>query len=216
LSHEVEGPAGTIDLPTADADQIAFATGFWDETESLVKEAEQINHAMVVPAVSELRYGGRKLIDYVNGLRNGTRETQRTHLEDFVQCCIRARHDAVDAIVSYITLYLEELETAVGSDLVEHHFPSYVALKRDLFATAKLVAESRRDREARNKIYSAINAEFVDGLIARYRELSMVRSRIFADQHRRDEKQHRTWLVAALALALTAAAILAVSLRALL
>jgi hypothetical protein len=216
LSHEADGATGTIELPAADAGQIAFATGFWDETESLVKEAEQINHAMVVPAVSELRYGGRKLIDYVNGLRRGDREAQRTHLEDFVQCCVRARHDAVDAIVSYITLYLEELETAVGSDLVETYFPSYVVLKRNLYSTAKLVAESRRDRESRNKIYSTINSEFVDKLIAQYRELSTARPQIFAAQNKRDGRQHQIWLVVALALSLIAAAALAVSLRALL
>lgn len=206
MSLEEDVPTRTIALPADDADEIAFATRFWDETEILVKEAEQINHAMIVPAVSELRYGGRKLIDYVS-LLGGDSKLRRTHLEDFVQCCIRARHDSIDAIVSYITLYLEELEATIDADLIGASFSGYDQLKRDLYEAAALVAKSRQERRNRNKIYSVIATEYVGRIVSGYRRLSEARSRLFAGQHARDERQHRaSWIVAA-AIALLAAAV---------
>jgi hypothetical protein len=209
LNLEADALAETVTLPAGDAHEIAFATQFWDEAESLVKEAEQINGAMIVPAVSELRYGGRKLIDYLNSLGAGDSKAQRTHLEDFVQCCIRARHDAVDALVSYITLYLEELEASVSADLIDQRFTGYTKLKQDLFATATLIAQSRRERQSRNDIYSVIKSDYIDGIIDGYRRLSQARAALFAEQNARDEKQHRASWIVAIAIALLAVALLA-------
>ena len=199
-----------VTLPQGDTAEIAYATQFWDETESLVKESEQINRAMIVPAVSELRYGGRKLIDYLNALSRNDEKSRRTHLEDFVQCCIRARHDAVDAIISYITLYLEELEASISADLIGRVFTDYDQLKKDLFNCANLIAQSRRDRESRNKIYSVISSDYVARLISGYRRLSEVRIELFAEQQSRDRMQHRASWAIAFAMALLGASLLGV------
>lgn len=200
-----------VNLPVNDAGEITFATQFWDEAESLVKEAEQINHAMIVPAISELRYGGRKLIDYLSSLSGEDEKLRRTHLEDFVQCCVRARHDAVDALISYITLYLEELEGTVSADIILDAFAEYDQLKTDLFKCATLVAQSRREREARNKIYSVIKRDYIERIIAEYHRFSQIRGRLFAEQNARDAKQHQaSWVVAA-AMALLAVSILVAS-----
>jgi hypothetical protein len=209
LSLDSLAPTETIALPTGDAGDIAFATTFWDDTESLIKEAEQINLAMIVPAISELRYGGRKLIDYLRSLGGDDKKSQRTHLEDFMQCCIRARHDAVDAIVSYIVLYLEELERSISADLISEKFPGYDNLKRDLFASATLIAESRQDRERRNEIYSTIKKQYISEIVLQYRNLSSARSAIFAVQHKRDNRQHQVSWAIAIAMAFLASVLLA-------
>lgn len=208
MSNDSYSPTEPVGLPNDDTDDFVLAKDFWNETEDLIKEAEQINGAMIVPAISELRYGGRKLIDYLDSISCPDPKVRQAHLADFLQCCIRARHDAVDAIVSYIALYLEELERSVSADLIERAYPDYVAFKVLLFEAAKLIAESRKDRIQRNVIYSKIKTEYVSRIIEGYSALSKSRSSIFAEQETRDKKQHTAAFVLAASISALSAVIL--------
>lgn len=178
--------------PVNVVEQVRLAVSFWDETEALVKRAEQINRSMVGPAVSELRYAGRKLIDYVRETStSGTPENRRSHLDDFLQCCVRARHDAIDAITSYMVLYLEELESRVDADLIALKFTDYKKLKRNLKMIFNEITESRGNREKRNEIYSQINETYVEPVVEMFEALKSIKEQIFEAQSDRNRTRER-------------------------
>lgn len=192
--------------------QISLAIDFWDQTEGLLKRAEQINGEMVGPAVSELRYAGRKLIDFVRETSTSADpDKRRTHLEDFLQCCVRARHDAVDATFSYIMLYLEELESRVDADLISSQFSEYKLLKRDLKHVRNKISASRSDRDNRNKIYEDIVVFAMDKTIDTFEELRASEASLFEAQVKRNRTRHIVGWAVFGGLALFAVAIFALA-----
>lgn len=171
-----------------DDSKIDDALKFWDETEAIVKQAENINQEMIVPAVSELRYGGRKFVDYIRSVRVADESSIQSNLDDFLQCCIRARHDAIDALVSYIELYCRNLEAAVGTDAIISGYPKYGELRSDIAECSKLIVKSRENRENRNIIYGDINRSYSDKLFRGFWALDSSRSSIFGSAQAADKK----------------------------
>lgn len=164
---------------------------FFDETEELIKKAEHINDAMLVPAITELRYAGRKFVDYTKALyESESDEVVRSHIEDFAQCCIRARHDALDSIVTFISDYIDELEREVGADLVDAEFPNRTQLLKAVEDAETRIRSSRKERYKRNELYSEINDKFVDKIIKHYNTLRRSQTVIFAKRARRD-REHK-------------------------
>ena len=192
---------GVKSIVKSDDERIDIAIAFWDETEGMIKRAEHINHQMIVPAVSELRYAGRKLIDYLSALRGGLDDqTINSHLDDFTQCCIRARHDAIDAIISYAIEYLERMEDEAGADTISAEFPLYLKYKMDLRKVVDLIISSRQDRSQRNEIYAEVRKTYVDKIIDNFYKLDSLKSEIFIKKAKSDKKQYIASLVMALAL----------------
>ena len=192
---------GIKSIVKSDDERIDIAIAFWDETEGMIKRAEHINHQMIVPAVSELRYAGRKLIDYLSALRGGLDDqTINSHLDDFTQCCIRARHDAIDAIISYAIEYLERMEDEAGADTISAEFPLYLKYKMDLRKVVDLIISSRQDRSQRNEIYAEVRKTYVDKIIDNFYKLDSLKSEIFIKKAKSDKKQYIASLVMALAL----------------
>lgn len=79
----------------------------WDKAEHAIKLAEQVNGQVVNPAIYELRYAGRRLIEADQLEAKGDLEEAAKRLGDAQMDCMRARHDAVDAATSKITVHLE-------------------------------------------------------------------------------------------------------------
>ena len=80
----------------------------WNRAEQEIKRAEQLAGKAVTPAINELRYGGRRVIDALQGIANGD-DPQKIQdlLRDACFDCHRARHDAIDASISTIILTLK-------------------------------------------------------------------------------------------------------------
>ena len=77
----------------------------WNAAEESIKRSEQIALDVSIPAISELRYAGRRLVDAMDIAQNGGNAQKVTAvLEDARFCCHRARHDAVDAALSKIAI----------------------------------------------------------------------------------------------------------------
>lgn len=175
---------------TLDA-RIAYAVKFWDETEELIKKSEHINNAMLVPAITELRYAGRKLVDYLHAKMNvPDKKVASGHLDDFSQCCIRARHDAIDGIVTYISEYIEKLEEDVGSDIVDEEFPLRAEFIFAVEQAESRLRLSRRERYKRTELYSEVNEKFVGELIETFNKLR-VSTKIIYEKKRKTDRQHR-------------------------
>jgi hypothetical protein len=75
----------------------------WDMAESAVKRSEQVANDAIIPAINELCYAGRRIIDALNASQMPDSERKvAAYLEDARFNCHRARHDAMDAALDII------------------------------------------------------------------------------------------------------------------
>ena len=105
----------------------------WDALEKRIKRAEHVRAEVVYPAISELRYAGRRLIDalHISWKDNPTEEdTQRFdgYIAEIENNCLRAEHDVVDAVVLFIHRRIDQIISEFGLPIVNEYFPQYTAM----------------------------------------------------------------------------------------
>ncbi|CAN7316452.1 hypothetical protein [Mesorhizobium sp. LjRoot246] len=146
---------------------VAFAKvrSEWNRAEKAIKLAEQVNKEIVNPAIYELRYGARRVVEAFD-LDDPT--AAEKHLQDAYFDCCRARHDAIDAATSKMTAVMDLAVQKLGADVVLQYFPEFTALVHRLGAVCDLIAESREDRKNRDKIYAVIEADDLGELVKIY------------------------------------------------
>ncbi|MBI1197264.1 MAG: hypothetical protein GC203_05320 [Phenylobacterium sp.] len=151
---------------------LANSVAFWNGTEKVLKEAEQLRGELVVPAVSELRYAGRKLVDFTQSrLANEDMAESKKHIYDYEQCCIRARHDAVDSAVMYMKIYYVHMVKTFGIDAIASCYRHHAELRKAISIVEERVLLSREDRQKRVDLYSEINDGTLSDLIGKFQEL---------------------------------------------
>lgn len=144
----------------------------WNRAEGDIKQAEQVCAKVIEPAINELRYAGRRLIDAISSTGKGiTPPNIESLLTDALFDCHRARHDAVDAATSKITLDLDILQTKLGIDVVLQAFPDFPKLVREVDALREKIVASRKIRTNRENIYTGIEAVDFPELVSRYNML---------------------------------------------
>ena len=128
----------------------------WDRAEEAVKQAEFIQGEVVAPSINELRYAGRKVVEALQFAANDDAERAQRLLNDAIFDCIRARHDAVDAITAFISMKLDALTEELGVDVVLQCFPDMPKLVAALGRAEEVIATSREDRTNRDAIYETL------------------------------------------------------------
>lgn len=141
----------------------------WNKAEKAIKLAEQVNGEIVNPAIYELRYGGRRLIEAMGDKRNDLVAAKKLLDDAHFDCC-RARHDAIDAATSKVAADLKIAIKKLGSDVVLTHFPKFIELFGKVQKIRKKIAISRENRDDRDAIYETIQAESLDEIIEIYDE----------------------------------------------
>lgn len=71
----------------------------WDAAEEAIKRAEVLRNLISVPAIAELRYAGRRVVD---ALGEKDKNKRRQLFSDACRICERAQFDALDAQVVYL------------------------------------------------------------------------------------------------------------------
>ncbi|MFN4353915.1 hypothetical protein [Parvibaculum sp.] len=127
----------------------------WNKAESAIKLAEQVNGEIVNPAIYELRYAGRRVVEALPK-REKDRDTAKKLLDDAHFDCCRARHDAIDAATSKMTADLRIAIDRIGADVVLDKFRDLPKLLAELSKVRKLIATSRENRNDRDAIYATI------------------------------------------------------------
>ncbi|MBX3508432.1 MAG: hypothetical protein KF714_06565 [Parvibaculum sp.] len=127
----------------------------WNKAESAIKLAEQVNGEIVNPAIYELRYAGRRVVEALSK-REEDPDTAKKLLDDAHFDCCRARHDAIDAATSKMTADLRIAIDRIGADVVLDKFRDLSKLLAELSKVRKLIATSRENRNDRDSIYATI------------------------------------------------------------
>jgi len=127
----------------------------WNLAEKAIKQAEQINAEIVNPAIYELRYAGRRLVEAMPKLDSDP-DSAKKLIEDAIFDCCRARHDAIDAATSKISADFRISIKKIGPKNLLQYFPKFTEIFAILQDTRRKIVESRGNRDNRDEIYKTI------------------------------------------------------------
>jgi hypothetical protein len=159
----------------------------WNIAERRIKKAEFVQGGEVVgSAIFELRYAGRKVIDaHTLVLTKEWRTDPKVYddicrfLADAIEDCVKAKHDAIDAIVDFITNWFEELETRVGLRKLVELFPEYLDTTARIAQIQDKISQSRENRiAARDGVYDEIETTDYEVLLKLYDKMRLSKERI--------------------------------------
>ena len=129
----------------------------WDDAESVIKIAEQVSGKVVLPAVAELRYAGRRLIDAINAaLGDAEPDEIKSYLHDALFNCHCAKHDAMDAAFSQIAITLELMVKKLGYENILAAYPGFAGFYSEFEIARSRIVNSRKNRQERLPIYDEI------------------------------------------------------------
>jgi RNase H-fold protein (predicted Holliday junction resolvase) len=138
----------------------------WNIAEGRIKKAEQVRGNQIVSsAIYELRYAGRKIIDAIEiTLEDPKLSSQEAkdkvhaQIADATEDCVKAKHDAIDAMMNFVTSWFNRAEQSLGLDKIQSFFPDYMETTALIADVQNKIAESRIDRnKLRDSIYDAID-----------------------------------------------------------
>ena len=183
----------------------------WNAAEESIKRSEQIALDVSIPAISELRYAGRCLVDAMDIAQNGGNAQKVTAvLEDARFCCHRARHDAVDAALSKIAIDLDDMTRRLGYAEVAQAYPDFQTLYVAFEAARTKVAASRGDRQNRNAIYDTVSTVDFPNIADHYTKLIVCKPIAMAYAAKRRRERFGWWVLLVIAVATMLFAALAV------
>lgn len=188
-------------IPSDIMDELLIASRLWGEAEKTIKLSEKLSGDALIPAINELRYAGRRMANAITAyydMESGSdkdREIKR-HLTEARENCLKADHDAVDAIVYYIEKRLEELESFVGPSNIKKFFPGYTEIIKKINQVSENMSKSRDGKkDSREQRYNKIKQDLLPDIIDFYSSIGASEDRILVDHIRKQkrEKIHR-WL----------------------
>ncbi|WP_292980596.1 hypothetical protein [Oceanicaulis sp. UBA6590] len=142
----------------------------WNEAEGMIKVAEQVNGEIINPAIYELRYAGRRIVEALKCHEEGDIDKRNNLLHDADFDCCRAKHDAIDAITAKVANDMALATKKLGEDNVLQHFPNITKMYRTIKSVRSKIKISREDRENRDAIYETLGAGDIPELVELYEE----------------------------------------------
>jgi hypothetical protein len=174
LPSELSAQASNSAFPYAEL--LRDIQGEWNKAEAAIKRSEQVALEVAFPAISELRYAGRRIVDALDAAHCGAGDEKvRALLEDARFCCHRSQHDAIDAAMAKIGIDIDDLTSRLGFDAVIEAYPEFREFYADFTVGRNKIANSRENRKDRVAIYDAIVAVDLPRLIACYEKMMAVR-----------------------------------------
>lgn len=170
----------------------------WNKSETYIKEAEQVNNAVVFPSIKELRYAGRRIVDALYLINtDGDPQAVEDLLRDARFDCHRARHDAIDAATSKIAIDIDMALKYLGPSVVVEAFPKYRELIERLQETRKKIADSRGERNKREEIYDSIEKNDFPELVKLYYDFKSSESLMQRSIAKTNARQTRAYIITA-------------------
>ena len=149
----------------------------WKKAEVATKLAEQTEQKLNITSILELRYAGRRFIEIIEHCTNNEpHERDKAKIQKILfeatQNCIRARNDAIDVVMTFITTYFLDVEDRYTSAVVMKYFPQYVEIRNLVFDINTVVSGSRKNAmDERNEAYDRIQNEYLPRASQLYRQM---------------------------------------------
>lgn len=163
----------------------------WNKAELSIKLAENVNGEIVNPAVFELRYAGRRIVEAFQKF-NTEPQSAISLLRDAKFDCHRSQHDAVDAATSKMAGDLTVAVEFLSASIVMKNFPDFTELYGKLSSVRQKIAKSREDRENRDKIYNSIQNSDLPRMVELFQNFKASESLMLeaAEQERKERNRN--------------------------
>jgi len=139
-------------------DELEELLEYWAKIEGKVKDAEHLAQGVIVPAINELRYAGRRLLmvaSIVSRSKISKEETQciKEELIKARQYLQNADHDVSDGILTYMNQLKEYADSEIGHEVIVKYFNDYTVFKKRLKEGISATIEARSNLAERPEIY---------------------------------------------------------------
>jgi hypothetical protein len=161
----------------------------WNIAERRIKKAEQVGgEEAVASAIFELRYAGRKVIDCLHLLLDkdlgdpNIYELICRNLAESIEDCVKAKHDSIDAMVDFITIWFDELEKRIGTTEMVRIFPEYLGVVSRIAIIQDNIVESRGNRLSNNRdsVYDNVENDDYEKLLKLFNKMKTSQDRVQA------------------------------------
>ena len=172
----------------------------WNIAETRIKRAEQVRaNEIVAPAIFELRYAGRKIVDSLEIVLKSdissdtkSRDTVVSYIADATEDCVKAKHDAIDAMMNFVTSWFDDLEKKIGVEEIQKFFPNYFEVVGTISVIQEQIADSRGDRnKLRDSIYNRIDGEDYDKVLNLFVTMKSSQERVTLASNRNKSKSRK-------------------------
>jgi hypothetical protein len=183
----------------------------WNIAEKRIKKAEQVRAEQVVAsAIFELRYAGRKIVDAIEialatnlSSDHDARERVYAYIADATEDCVKAKHDAIDAMMSFVTTWFNRAEDFLTLERIQQFFPDYLKILSTISTIQRNIMESRGDRtRLRDAIYDDIEVAGYDDVLNLYDQMRLSGEKVAAsvEEERRRKRRDQRIVVAGVVL----------------
>lgn len=156
--------------------EIARLLEHWRQIERGIKRAEQISGKAVIPAINELRYASRQLINGQAQLHNktvhsaGEKSVISKRLIIAEQYLLNADHDVIDGSVTFFRRNIIRLNQEFGKGEIATHYNKYPDICDLVDQCESLIEETRTDYSKRKANYDAIRTNHLETLVKAHKK----------------------------------------------
>jgi len=170
----------------------------WNIAERRIKKAEQVRgNGVVTSAIYEQRFAGPEIVDALtlalerdvadNSLHG---ESVRRYVDDAFEDCVKAKNDAIDAVLDFVTIWFHEIETGPGSEGVTKYFQDLNEQTSKIAGIQDLIAGSRGDRNGnRDDLCDQIERSGDDDILTLFSKMRASKDRVEAQVRRERANQ---------------------------
>ncbi len=170
--------------------------------EEKIKLVENLNQALSIPAINELRYAGFHMSQFLAG--GDKAEEQLSKAESH---CKRAIYDAVEAGVTHQLEVIAKFQDDFRLLIISETIPDYRKIKEEANDARDLILEPRAPEE--REAYYEKCSEHLENLRKAQKKLDLYREDLLKALKRQSNKSLVTWLTAISCVACVIAAIYA-------
>jgi hypothetical protein len=159
------------------AQQLSVLSERWRNLEERIKEAEQISGTVVIPAINELRYSGRRFFEAwlltvaKSEMTEQDMKDFSTHVIMAVQYFNNADHDLTDSLVMFFTKRMEQILNRYGLLRCTEMHPRMVIWMDTIKRCQDIIRASRGNRQDRITEYDRLRAEYLPKIQTQYHDI---------------------------------------------
>ena len=155
---------------------IARLLTHWRTVEMWIKRAELVSGNAVIPAINELRYASRQLINAMriynkDELSPGERHVIEKRIIIAEQYLLNAEHDICDAIITFYRRIVNDLDQKFGKTRITIIFNEYPLLISRIKDCSDLITRARHEYEDRAAHYKNIRENYLEKILSAYGRL---------------------------------------------
>jgi hypothetical protein len=165
------------------AARLAEVAKLWNRIERRAKAAEQIRGEAIIPAINEMRYAGRRVVDGLAAVEwpvPGAPDDARLqeldeHLIMAKNYLVNADHDITDAICFLVLSRVSQAVEQHGMLRVCTVYPAFSELYPAVLEAQEIIRGSREDRRQRVAEYEKLADVYIPKFEELYRKLTQTR-----------------------------------------